>query len=284
MSHLRWSCLLCLSTVLPMIVAADQAPPFTSEFLYEIGRHVYRWEMDETSVLRAGLDADFVIWSRDLNVNLDDHDASRYRELYLPQLQMLATLKKADYTIPEMGRHVLNRNYMLQKVERTETAPADTNAYQKITLNRKALVEYLFRTRAQRNYPDKTLLERLRLALRSAKSHTDTAPLAGPQTVYVAPISPVSNDLWVFHETRGWLIKFSSDFDIDNQACWDLAGVGVQVYDLDTDVVVSLDEVQGSHAFITRDWAARAVFNCIVLGCRIEVTPTPAANAPPLKN
>jgi hypothetical protein len=52
------------------------------------------------------------------------------------------------------------------------------------------------------------------------------------------------------------------------------------VYDLAKDVVVSLDEVEGSHAYITRDWAARAVFNCIVFGQRLVITPPADTTAP----
>jgi hypothetical protein len=140
--------------------------------------------------------------------------------------------------------------------------------------------DYLFRTRAQREYPDQALQERLRVALRNAKSPSDAPLAAGPQTIYISSISPVSNELWIFWETRGWLIKYSSDSDIHNPAYWEIEKVGVHVYDLAKDVVVSLDEVEGSHAYITRDWAARAVFNCIVFGQRLVITPPADTTAP----
>ena len=38
-----------------------------------------------------------------------------------------------------------------------------------------------------------------------------------------------------------------------------------------TQTVVSLDEAAGSNAFLTRDQIGRALFNCVVLGRRIEV-------------
>jgi hypothetical protein len=37
--------------------------------------------------------------------------------------------------------------------------------------------------------------------------------------------------------------------------------------------VVSLDEVAGSNAFMTRDQAGRILFNCMVLGRRLELAP-----------
>ena len=251
--------------------AATDDPPFTTEFVYKVCRNLYRWEMDESTVLRASLDADIVALWRNLEVKLDKGDASRYRELYLPQFQMAVTLKKADYPIPETGQQVRNRDYTIQKVDRGEGPPVPTNAYERIVVNRKEMTAYLFKTRSQRAYPDAALQERLRAALRSAQSDADPAPAVGPQTVFVAPISPVSNNLWVFWENRGWLVKFSSDSDIDNPAYWEAEKVGVRVYDLAEHVVVSLDEVQGSHAYITRDWAARAVFNCVVFGQRLDL-------------
>ena len=257
---------LALAAMVQAVPAVTNDPPFTSEFAYKVIRNLYRWEMDESTALRVSLDADIIVLSRDLELKLDEKDASRYREMYLPQFQMLVTLKKADYAVPETGHHVRNRDYTIQKVDRVEVPPAAASQFAKLVLNRKEMMEYLFRTRSQRDFPDEALINRLRSALRTAKSDTDTEPPVGVQTVYLAPISPVSNNLWVFWENRGWLIKYSSDSDIDNPAYWEAEKVGVRVYDLDEDVVVSLDEVQGSHAFITRDWAARAVFNCLVFG------------------
>ena len=271
---------LALLALLRPAPAANDDPPFSSDYIHEICRHLYRWEMDETSVIRAGADDHLHVWVRKLEVKLDDQDASRYRELYFPQLQLAATLKKANYAIPELGQRVQNRDYMVQMVERVEKAPTNDAAYTQLEFKRKELEDYLFRTRAQREYPDRALQERLRAALRNAKSPTDTPLAAGPQTIYISPISPVSNDLWVFWETRGWLIKYSSDSDIHNPAYWEIEKVGVHVYDLAKDVVVSLDEVEGSHAYITRDWAARAVFNCIVFGQRLVITPAADTRAP----
>ena len=271
---------LALLALLLPAPAANDDPPFTREFVYEVCRHLYRWEMDETAVIRSGADENLHVWTRNLAMKLDDKDASRYRELYFPQLQLAATLKKADYAIPELGQSVQNRDYMVQKVERVEKAPTNDAAYTQLEFNRKDLVDFLFRTRVQRQYPDKALLERLRAALRSAKSPTDAPLASGLQTLYISPISPVSNDLWIFWETRGWLIKYSSDSDIHNPAFWEMEKVGVHVYDLAANVVVSLDEVQGSHAYITRDWAARAVFNCLVFGQRLEITPPADTRAP----
>jgi len=47
----------------------------------------------------------------------------------------------------------------------------------------------------------------------------------------------------------------------------------VRFYDLDEHVVVALAEVAGSNAFVTRDWAARVLFNCVVHGKKIILAP-----------
>ena len=47
-----------------------------------------------------------------------------------------------------------------------------------------------------------------------------------------------------------------------------------QRLDIDEQTVVSLDEVAGSNAYLTRDQVGRALFNCIVLGKRMILNPS----------
>ena len=95
----------------------------------------------------------------------------------------------------------------------------------------------------------------------------------GPAVVHVAPLSPVSNDLWVYWENGHRIIRFSSDADLTEPIYWESAGVNVHVYDLHENVVVSLGEAPGSSKYVTRDWAARVLFNCIVLGQKVTLPP-----------
>ena len=46
--------------------------------------------------------------------------------------------------------------------------------------------------------------------------------------------------------------------------------LGIRTCDVRTQTVVSLDEAAGSNEFLTRDQVGRALFNCVVLGRRIE--------------
>ena len=48
------------------------------------------------------------------------------------------------------------------------------------------------------------------------------------------------------------------------------------MFDIDEQVVVSLDEVAGSNAYMTRDQVGRILFNCIVLGQQLIVKPEEA--------
>jgi hypothetical protein len=100
-----------------------------------------------------------------------------------------------------------------------------------------------------------------------------------PQVVYLAPLSPIANETWVFWETGRMLIRFASDIDLTNPAVWQHDTLAVKLFPLDQRVVVSLDEVAGSNAFMTRDEAGRALFNCFVLGRRVALEPP--ANTPP---
>jgi hypothetical protein len=63
---------------------------------------------------------------------------------------------------------------------------------------------------------------------------------------------------------------------------WEHDELAVSFYDLDEQVVVSLDEVAGSNAYLTRDQVGRALFNCIVLGKRVALDPddVPETGAP----
>ena len=54
---------------------------------------------------------------------------------------------------------------------------------------------------------------------------------------------------------------------------WEHEDLAVKMYDLDEQVVVSLDEVAGSNAYLTRDQVGRALYNCVVLGKRLELDP-----------
>ena len=98
---------------------------------------------------------------------------------------------------------------------------------------------------------------------------------AGKQIVHCAPLSPVADEVWVFWETGRLLLHFDSDMDLQSEALWKHSELTADVYDIDEQVVVSLQEVPGSNAYLTRDQVGRALYNCIVLGKKYELAPRP---------
>ena len=91
------------------------------------------------------------------------------------------------------------------------------------------------------------------------------------QIVHLAPLSDVANEAWIFWETGRLLIRFSSDIDLEHPALWEHDQLAVELFNIDEQTVVSLDEVAGSNAYMTRDQVGRILFNCIVLGKRLTL-------------
>jgi hypothetical protein len=245
----------------------------TREYVAEIFRYVYRWHADETLLASVAQYLDTELWARPLHPRLDAGDDSRFCEVLFPRVKMRIVLKRADYLVEELGQRVRNDSFKIQSVGEYASPPAAPGAYTVFRFDRGELSEYLFKTRNDRAFADEALRERLRAAVRKSMGERPADVADGPAVVYLAPLSPVSNDLWVYWENGHRIIRFSSDADLTQKIYWDLAGVDVKVYDLRENVVVSLGEVQGSSKYVTRDWAARALFNCIALGQKVTMAP-----------
>jgi hypothetical protein len=270
----------------PAVPAAQPAKPVPAPlldeaWLREIVRHLYRWYIDERDIDAVIRAKDVVFWVRELRPKLDEGDRSLFGEVVLPQFKLRVRVKKADYTIPELNVTVKNDGYRITSVARMEDEAAKPAGAAEVTMNYEQLRDALFKTRSLAAFPEGDLLERLRAGVRNqlAKEQPEAlAPGPGPapaptQVVFMAPLSPVANETWVFWETGRALIRFASDIDLTNPAVWDHEELAVKMFPLDQKVVVSLDEVSGSNAFMTRDEAGRVIFNCVVLGKRIELTP-----------
>jgi hypothetical protein len=97
--------------------------------------------------------------------------------------------------------------------------------------------------------------------------------LKGPQTVHISGLSPVANELYAFWEGGRMVVRFASDIDLADPAVWQQEDLSAEWWDIDEKVVVSLDEVAGSNAYVTRDMVGRVLFNCVVLGQRLTLDP-----------
>ncbi len=251
----------------------EEAAVLTKDYVAEVIRYLYRWHADETMLASVAGFKDSELWARPIHPRLDRDDQSLFHEVLFPRVKTRIVLKKADYLVEELGQRVRNDSFKIFSVGSYSSLPAQRSAYTVFRFERDELSDYLFRTRNERVFPDEELRERLRAAVRKTMVERPADVAEGPPTVYFAPLSPVSNDLWVYWENGHRIIRFTSDADMTQKIYWDLAGVNVQVFDLRKDVVVSLGEVPGSNQFVTRDWAARVLFNCIALGQKVVMPP-----------
>ncbi|MDA0578094.1 MAG: hypothetical protein O3B24_08345 [Verrucomicrobia bacterium] len=244
----------------------------------EVVRHLYRWHLDESAL--AGLEAQpkIDVLERAVVMALDAGDNSKFAELVFPQLRRRVLLKRADYAVAETGLRITNADFRVVTVETFDVMPAPVELYVRRELEKDALIRHLYETRATFTFPDGELLQRMRVALRRVLAGEGLPE--GTQTLYVAPLSPVANDLWIYWENGARIVRFSSDTDLATPAYWAHEDLGAVVYDLRKSVVVSMAEVAGSNAYVTRDWAARVLFNCVVHGERLSVHPVEALDAP----
>jgi hypothetical protein len=241
-------------------------------FIYEVIRHMYRWYLDETDIEKHIGKPTVSVWLRSLHPPLDPGDKSKFAELWLPALQVRVTLKKTDYRIEELNLLVKGSGYRIANVVR-EAPPATPEGFQVMELDLPPLVDYLFNTRNQREYPAPALADHLHRAVLLELGNRKIPTVDGVHVCHVGPLSPVSNELWVFWENGRMLIKFTSDLDLSNPAVWGQENLKVRTYDIDQQVVVSQSEVPGSNAFLNRDQVGRVLYNCIVLGQRVAVAP-----------
>ena len=128
-------------------------------------------------------------------------------------------------------------------VDRDTSLPAAEPDYTKVRYSRAEALEYLYETRNERNYPDPELRLRVNAALRERIGTEMPEGIEGNQLVYLAPLSQVSNECWVFWENARKIIRFSSDADLEDPEFWVSTNVGIEIYDLDHDIVISLEKM-----------------------------------------
>jgi hypothetical protein len=270
----------CRTAISPARENASVPPPELTQpaYLFQIVRHLYRWHLDEMEIDRAVSSKNLVFWVRSLETRLDPGDHSVLGEILLPQLNLRVKVKKADYRIEELEAAVKSQTFKITQVARGQVPERRPPACALVEVSMSELREYLFRTRNQSDFPDATLIERLRQAVRKQAAKegilsTNTVPVE--QVVHLAPLSPVANETWVFWEAGHKLLYFASDIDLANPLVWQHESLMARIFDLDQQVVVSHEEAPGSNRFLTRYQVGRALFNCLILGQRVTIPPPP---------
>jgi len=244
-------------------------------YLYEIVRYLYRWQLDEAEVERLVSAKQMIFWVRRLETPLDPGDQSVMAEILLPQVDLILKVKRADYRIEELNTEVKSKTFMITQIAHEEMSCSRPRDAERIEIDMQEMRDYLFRTRAQHDYPDPALIVRLQQALRqeAARKGSITNDLGKEKIVHIAPLSPVANEIWAFWEAGRKLFLFSSDIDLANPAVWQHETLMARQYDLDQQVVVSHEEAPGSNRFLTRNEVSRALFNCLLFGQRLSVKP-----------
>ncbi len=266
------------------------APPaklLETDYLYEVVRHLYRWVLDETDAEKIVGQTEIEFWVKGLSPELDSGDQSRFGEIVIPQLDISVTVKQADYIIEKLNIPVKNDTFKIINVSRGGLA-ADASGYAVVKTSYQALRDYAHRMRTRARFPEDALLMRMRLSARenileylTGREKAGLEIRAGlvkemestEQIIHLSPLSEVASEVWIFWETGRMLIRFASDIDLENPALWDHDDLTVKLYNIDEQTVVSLDEVAGSNAYMTRDQVGRILFNCMVLGRRMILQP-----------
>jgi hypothetical protein len=259
---------------------APAAELLEKPYLFEVVRHLYRWHLDEIDVERLAGTQSMEVWVREVGAELDEGDRSRLAEIGLPQLGVVARVKKADYAIEELGVEIRDDRFRIANVARVQPPTEPPEDAAALDLDYGEIRAHLFATRTNAAYPGAETLRRLRGALLE-HFRLDTADYEGTEReVHVAPLSPVANELWVFVEQHRMLIHFSADVDLENPALWSHRHLEVRTFDLVEQTVVSMHETPGSNEFLTRDQAGRALYNCMVLGKRMTLGRETPAGGP----
>lgn len=263
---------------IPSSVIAQEAKLPDQKTIEEVVRYLYRWYWDEAEVAVFVKTNKVEFEVRTKKVDLDTGDNSQFAEVRIPQTSTFVLMKSADYTIEETGERIKSEGFRILAVGRydaeAKAIDADktyTQTFDELKKNARAALKTL-------TYPEGKLLESLREAARDEVTKNETILKnlknpEGPHIIHVSPFSPVANELWLYWENGRCLIHFSSDRDLSQESVWRQKRVDVRVIYLKEQLVVSHLEKPGSNAFMTRDQAARAIFNCTVLGKKIELAP-----------
>ncbi len=249
-------------------------------FLNNTVRYLYRWYLDEADIEATSDVATLEFKIRRLTPQLDQGDKSLFGEVRIPLWKIAVRMKKADYKIEELDKEVKSNGFKVVNVSRVSPESEEPQDLTSIKIDLKEMKAYLFKTRNQPEYPNEELIARLRKEFRNeidelSKKYGDKIDLsaggADEFSLYLAPLSPVSNEIWAYRDRGHVLIRCSSDIDITNPAVWKNERIFFHLYDTYNQMVLSLGEAAGNNEYMTRNQIGRALYNCMVLGKKISL-------------
>ena len=254
--------------------AQDVIEPIKADNLRGVLHYIYQWFLDPDNFFEQDQDKDLEVMVKKIDYRKDKDNYSERYNLIIPDLNLGVDLVKANYRIEELDLQVTNSSFKIVAVYPNIREPGTNEGFSVKILKENRIFTELLKKRNEKNPPSDEIMKKLRKSLAAlvkieSKSASDTA-----QTFYIGPLSKFSNDIWIFWETGKKLVLFSSATDFTNDGYWQLLPLFTKIFDLNTDVVTSLEEVSGSNAYITKTWVGRIMYNCIVDGSKIVIQPS----------
>jgi len=250
-------------------------------FQFEVLRYIYLWYLDDRFFVHSAEASSLEVWIRPVDPRTrDEGDQSLYAEMWVPAAHIQLKLKLADYSVPELNRQVKSSGFRIIRAAPLPEAPATRDEYAVFTHDERTIRAFLMDTRNKPQTPDAALRQRLLAAMRETVKVAPPADPTARQIFYLATTQSVSGDIWVLWVNEKTAIRFGGEFGSDQPDLLALLPLQTQLFDLKTMVVASLLETEGSTGYITKDWAGRILFQCLVLGERVEVPPESLGLAP----
>ncbi|MEM1223611.1 MAG: hypothetical protein AAGH40_12715 [Verrucomicrobiota bacterium] len=272
MKYLQVILIFALLTAGQSLCGAKAKAPFDDQYAFELLRYLYRWHMDDAVLSVDPREIEKVeIHYRTIDKALDEGDHSEFLEIIIPVADMLVMLKRADYRIPKLDIQIDNEYFKVVSAHHYRDLKWNPEKYQRLSYDSKRIFDYLYKTRNDKHFPPESTRQRLKEeSIRALRAEGYIENFDDPvQQGYIAPISIVSNDLWFYWINGHKLIHFTSDLEHLDSEFWTFAPLGVDIIDLNEEVVVAPAE-RGNPGAFTKDYAGRILFNCIVHGQKVS--------------
>jgi len=241
------------------------------EVFLDLAQYLYRWYLDEDDFRNFDPEFRGKLWIRKVSRVLDPEDRSSFIEIFLPAIRLMVNLKKTDYVINELNLEVKSDGYKIASVGRVEDdVMLRSEDYASLDMDLDALYNYLFDNRLKADYPDEEMLDYLRKSVKEQCEDYGKG-MKGEQLIWLAPISPVANEIWVYWENRKMLFNFRADVDMHKREIWEHDSIQVIPYDIVNQTIVTYEESPCDDDFITRDQVGRVLFNCMALGRKVSI-------------
>jgi len=238
---------------------------------------LYRWYFTESDIKKCIEEKNIDLYVDSVNKKLDHNDKSLFLEIYIPSVDTLINMKKADYFIPEQNIQVKNSDYRILSCARIPKEHMNLSSYNKITFKTEDLISFLRKTQHDTIFPENKILNKITKKIKkqiSVIKEKDNYSLKDEteNIIYIAPISSVKNEIWIYWLDAKILIHCTADMDIEHEHVWTNEKMYFELYDAYNNTVLSLTESPASNALFNIQQISRIIYNCLVLGKQVRIT------------